>query len=104
MNMVMMFSVDNVREFLLKNGIVFTFRLHKHKTGKDWINKGRGQRKICDVQISLEKEVNEPADLVPYVEYSGFEHLWDWVSEIKKLNPKMNKFHGYLYRVEVIPS
>jgi hypothetical protein len=49
--MVMIFGVDRVREFLMRNGFVHTFRVHKHKEGKDWISVGRGKPKIADVMI-----------------------------------------------------
>jgi hypothetical protein len=37
--------------------------------------------------------------LIKYVGESGFEHIWDWLSAIHRLNPKMKKIEGYLYKV-----
>jgi hypothetical protein len=37
--------------------------------------------------------------LIKYVGESGFEHIWDWCEAIRRLNPKMKKIEGYLYKV-----
>jgi hypothetical protein len=33
-------------------------------------------------------------DLIPYVEKSGFKHIWDWAEAISD-----SEFKGYLYKV-----
>ena len=102
--MVMLFQSKKAREHLLQFGEVYTFRTHKRKkTGKDWITDKRGHPKICDVTITLVREVKVGTiDLVSYAEKSGFEHAWDWTCEIFKLNPELKAIRGYVYHVEVV--
>lgn len=95
----MSFSNTRARQFLLEYGHVYTFRTHKHKLGKDWINDGRCRPKICDVEIQFVKEVTGTIGLVPYADKSGFSSAWEWTHEIFKLNPKLRKIKGYLYYV-----
>jgi hypothetical protein len=98
--MVMIFASREAREHLLKKGHVYTFRTKRHREGRDWIADGRGRPKICNVQVELVKEVNGVNDLAEFVDDSGFSHVWDWVAEIKRLNPKINNIKGYLYLVK----
>jgi hypothetical protein len=97
--MVMISISKEAREYLLKKGHVYTFRTKRRKEGKDWAADGRGRPKICNVQVEFVKEVNGVNDLTEFVDGSGFSHLWHWVAEIKRLNPKINSIKGYLYLV-----
>ena len=102
--LVMIFQVEKARRYLLTHGEVYTFRTHKRKkTGRDWITDKRGGKKICDVTITLVREVKAGTiDLVPFAEKSGFSHAWDWTHEIFKLNPKLKAIRGYIYHVEMV--
>jgi len=100
--MVMSFQNQQVLNFLLSNGFVYTFRKkQKAHVGKDWINAGRGLPKIADVSVYFVRKIRKAEELIPYVEHSGFGHLWDWLSAIKELNPNMEKVEGFLYRVTI---
>jgi len=100
--MVMLFVVDNVRNFLLSKGYVYTFRTKKHREGKDWITDKRNGKKICNVEITFVRDINGSVGLMPYVSESGFSNHWDWVMAIQKFYPKMKNIQGYLYRVKVL--
>jgi hypothetical protein len=95
----MIFTDENARRQLLEKGVVYTFRTHKHKEGRDWATDKRRGKKICDVKVEFVEEIRLPEQLIKYVGESGFEHIWDWLSAIHRLNPKMKKIEGYLYKV-----
>jgi hypothetical protein len=97
--MVMIFADENARRQLLEKGVVYTLRVRKHKEGRDWITDKRGGRKICDVKVEFVEGIRLSEQLIKYVGESGFEHIWDWCEAIRRLNPKMKKIEGYLYKV-----
>lgn len=99
--MVITFASDRAREFLLKNGCVYTFRLARRSgLGKDWMREKRSGRKMADVYI---EEIGEfsPYKLEPYVKESGFTSLSEWITEIKKLNIILPS-KGFLYKVSIL--
>ena len=103
--MVIIFQSEKPRRFLLENGIVFTFRLHRRKSvGRDWMTDRRGGRKIADVYVE-EVGLFNSLKLDPYVPYSGFASVEEWNEEIKrilkwdKLPP--NGWRGWLYEVSL---
>jgi len=106
----MSFSCTPVRWQLMNKGLVATFRTKKRKKlGNDWANDGRCRPKICDIHVSLEKEIKCSIYdfslyrvLAPYVKDSGFISLDFWLAEILKLNPKIHsaeEIKGFLYIV-----
>ncbi len=125
--MVMIFAHPRVREYLLKHGLVYTFRTYHKKTadgvrkqiGKDWANAKRGGKKIADINIT----VMEPIDclnmgrvLTRYTRESGFylghgylghgrvdDAVSEWAQAINKLNPK-TPTQGWIYKVEVLEA
>ena len=118
--MVMIFSNKKVRDYLLSNGLVYTYRKNHRKTpdgirpqvGKDWATDMRTGKKIADIFIT----VMEPIDsqnmrqvLNKYARESGFylglgrvdDAVSEWARAINSLNPK-EPTAGWIYRVEVI--
>ena len=77
----------------------YTFRVKKHKTGKDWANAKRCGKKIADVIITQAAEVDSEHDLIPYANASGFVNVSDWVEAIKKKYPEVK---GYIFSVSQI--
>lgn len=97
----MLFMDENVRKQLLEHGEVVTFRKYLHNEGRDWATDKRRGKKLCDIEVKLIGEINNPSELIPYLEKSGFQHLWDWVAAIRKFIGK-DKIQGYLYHVKRI--
>lgn len=77
--MVIMFTDTRPLNYLLKKGQVFTLRSKEHKTGFDWVNDGRGRKKICDVTIDLISDNMSIWDLGDYVRESGFDNYMEWL-------------------------
>jgi len=107
--MVVIFSHPKVREFLMKNGIVYTFRKMnpktfngiRHKIGNDWATNQRGGKKIMDVKITPMQRitsVQEAHILRKYVSKSGFRTVRDWTLAIRELNPRYT-ICGWVYKV-----
>ena len=94
----MIFSSDRVREFLLKEGAVITFRKDRKSAGIKWIKKDRLGKKICDVVV---KEIGnfKVDELESYVDGSSFSSLDEWKKEIKKMNDGKIPESGWLYLV-----
>jgi len=111
--MVIIFSDPNARHQLLEKGLVYTFRKNLRKNSdyekprRDWATDRRGGKKICDVKITLLKGwsvfslVGFPnfSPLIPYVEWSGFKTIDEWVDAIKRLNGGNFPQFGWLYKV-----
>lgn len=100
--MVIIFKSEKALNHLLNKGRVYTFRLKRRKVGRDWVTDRRGGCKICDVVVTPLATVTDVKELIPYVDGSGFDHIWDWVYEIKRLNLKAPKIRGYVYEVRRI--
>jgi len=68
------FNVDEVRDYLLKTGKVYTLR-HKRKEGQDEAVKGNfpNHIRVATVMITriLKEEVIDPEQLTPYITHSG---------------------------------
>ncbi|GAG75796.1 unnamed protein product [marine sediment metagenome] len=115
--MVISFSSEKARNYLLKKGRIFTFRKDRRKQfikleekrGKayveavkpalrDWFNEGRCKPKIKDIFI-WEVGIFKPEELEPWVPFSGFSSLNEWNHEIRGLN-KYLKPEGWLYMVD----
>jgi len=109
--MVISFSSEKPRKYLLEKGRVFTFRKKRRKQfikleekrGKiyvqavrpalrDWFNEGRTKPKIKDILI-WEVGTFKPEELGPWVPFSGFLTLGEWHKELIDLN-------GWLYMVD----
>jgi hypothetical protein len=95
--MVMIFMVPEARQQLLEKGIVYTFRTKKHKEGKDWATDKRCGKKIADINVKLELNVECPYELEPYADRSGFKNVEDWWQRIlDKYGPEPTP--GFLYK------
>jgi len=95
--MVMSFQNQQVLNFLLARGVVYTFRVKKRKhLGKDWINAKRGLPKIANVNVHFVKDVKVMRDLEPYIENSGFGSLQEWLDAILDLAGE-TVYNGLIY-------
>lgn len=105
----MLFKSEKARNFLLKHGIVITFRPKKRKKNieQTWATPKYRGKKICDIIVRLlcevkREEIREKLD--KYVALSGFKTVDEWIEEIKKLNKGEVPEKGYLYVVIKLPS
>ena len=102
--MVITFSDEKVRNYLLKHGYVFTYRKGRNlrkQLGNDWANSGRLTKKIMDVVVEpIDQIMDIPAheQLAPYVGDSGFKDITEWLEAIRGLNHGL-PIYGILYKV-----
>jgi len=106
--MVMIFQCEKVLRELIDSGIVYTFRTWEYegrKLGKEWITYKRGGKKLGDVIVSLvSPHFVHPIKiyLEPFVQYSGFDSIEEWVKEIKKMSRVgFNDDYGNIYCVHL---
>ena len=100
--MVMIFQSEKARDFLLKNGYVFTFRVKTAKReGHDWMNEKRTGKKIADINVTLCGRHNTERELADFVLDSGFSTLGEWYAEIRRFNNGKLPYFGYIYYVEL---
>jgi len=97
--MVMLFMNPTVRNFLLSHGYVYTFRVKRHKKGKDWATEKRTGKKLCDITIQEERPIRDASELQQFVQGSGFKSLEEWVQAIREYNPKLRDILGWIYLV-----
>jgi hypothetical protein len=110
--MVISFSVEEARNQLLNEGVVYTYRWKRrafffHGKGDiedTWANAGRLKPKICDVLITEVGQI-EPTEknLAQYFEKSGFWNVASWCLEIVELGLRAKKV-GWLYKVTKHPT
>jgi len=123
--MVMIFSNKKVRDYLLSNGLVYTYRKNHRKTpdgirpqvGKDWATDMRTGKKIADIFITVMESIdsqNMRQVLNKYASDSGFrdqkpsyylkfgyDTVTRWINAIHSLNPFAPRA-GWIYKVEVL--
>lgn len=95
--MVISFQLENVRNHLLKHGVVYTLRPKPHKVGLDWANSGRTTKKIADVNITEIKFKS----LYQYLKHSGFDCVADWLVAYNNLCHDALK-NAHLYKVGLV--
>lgn len=96
--MVISFQLENVRNQLLKQGVVYTFRSKPHKEGKDWAQVRRGTPKIADVMITHEDFSNA----IFHINESGFKTFTEWCDAYVKLTKDKHLNKAQLYKVKVL--
>jgi len=100
-NMVMFFNVKSVREYLIKNGYVYTLRKKRKIIGPDVAVYGSRykQKRIGRIFISIVPigKITDSEILVGYFDNSG---LSDSASKWLELARKLSGEELYLYKVE----
>jgi len=84
----MWFNIQEARDYLLRNGFVYTLRpkpyrgRSKRKHGKD-ILMYNGFGKKGEVYFEFIKTIDDPNELEPIVQFSGFKSLDEWLKNAK---------------------
>lgn len=87
--------IPQLKEFLLRDKIIYTVR--KYKMVKAVVDiEGVGRCNRLPVLEDLSKE-----DLLPYLRFSGFPTLDQWWAKVRYFTPE-ESIPLYLYRIEVI--
>jgi hypothetical protein len=104
----MIFKSEKARNFLLKHGVVVTFRPKKRKKNieKTWATPKYRGKKFADIIVRFlcevkREEIREKLD--EHVALSGFKTVDEWIEEIKNLNGGEIPKKGYLYIVIKLP-
>jgi len=91
--MVIWFNVKETREYLLKNGRVYTLRPKIRREGKEILSyNGFGKKGL--VYVSFVKEIENLRELEEFVEDSGFESVAKWIEKAKE-----SRFLYYVFTI-----
>jgi hypothetical protein len=74
--------VEKARNYLLRNGYVYTLRPKKRREGKEVLSYG-GFGKKGEVNVKFVKEILDWNELNRYVDKSGFRTVDEWVRKAK---------------------
>jgi len=98
--LVIYFKNRKARNHLLKRGVVYTLRSYLRRTGRDWMTNKRGNKRVCNVEVSLIRVVSKDSleELREYVPLSGFSSLEEWIRSFLELYNTLPDTL-YLYRV-----
>jgi hypothetical protein len=94
------FDSEKPRKFLEKNGFVVTFRTyHYAKRSYQYAavhdnNDRFGKKYLSGIIVCNLKDVCCLEDLIPFVEFSGFEDVEEWAEEIFRLDHFRLPFSG----------
>lgn len=81
-------------------GIVYTLRARRRRIGVTTIVSKGGRVGVATVRLVGAFNLSKPEDLKPYLPYSGFSSIEEWVREFRRLNGNTAK--AYLYEVKLI--
>jgi len=97
--MVVIFSNEKARNFLLEKGFVWTVRSDALKLGKNWMTDKRHGFKLADVSIEDRLPLPTLSSIGLFVDESGFDSYEDWVEAIKSLNRGKIPEHLWIHKV-----
>lgn len=74
------FNIKQAREQLTNSMKVFTLRSSFRKTGRTLAVVGSyAQHKpIYEVNVKRIRNINTPEELLPFLDYSGFDNVYEW--------------------------
>lgn len=105
--MVISFSKDQAFEQLEKENKVYTLRMERRAEDEEdtWVNRGRGNEKEFDAEVTLLGQVHHVDLLRHYAGDSGFWNVRNWLDALQEIHGEGTDFTGaYLYRVTRIFS
>jgi reverse gyrase len=92
--LVIWFNVEKARNYLLRNGYVYTLRPKKRREGIEVLSyEGFGKKGV--VYVSFVKEIESDEELKEFVSESGFETVEEWRKEAGE-----SRFLYYVFTVK----
>lgn len=80
------FNVKQAREQLINSMKVYTLRSSFRTTGKTLAVTGsyKDYKPIYEVNVQRMKDISSPEDLTPFLDYSGFDNVYEWYEAAAK--------------------
>ena len=97
--MIRFYSEKALRQ-LLNTGIVYTLRARPRRTGLARVASRSGIVGIAYIRLVSVVDLSRPDSLKPYLAYSGFNSIGEWVREYRRLNGNVDK--AFLYEVRLV--
>ena len=85
---------------LMENGIVYTLRAKPRKQGVTSIIANGIKVGMANVRLVGVIDLAKPESLEPFLPYSGFGSVGEWVGEFRRLNGRVSR--AFLYEVRLI--
>ena len=98
--LVIRFYSEKALRQLLNTGLVYTLRARPRRTGLARVASRNGIIGIGQVRLIGIIDLSRPEALRPYLAYSGFSSIGEWVSEFRRLNGNTDK--AFLYEVRLV--
>jgi len=96
------FSRQKPRERLLDHGVVFSYRDSGRTTGETWLRFERLGPKRGEVEVREVGQIEQPEDLEPWAQASGFCSRSEWVRAIRTVHGIEDLSGGSVYKVELL--
>ena len=97
--MIRFYSEKALRQ-LLDSGIVYTLRARPRRTGLARVASRNGIIGLARVRLIGIVDLSRPDSLKPYLAYSGFSSIGEWVLEYRRLNGSTDR--AFLYEVRLV--
>ena len=97
--MIRFYSEKALRQ-LLNTGIVYTLRARPRRTGLARVASKSGIVGLARVRLIGIIDLSRPDSLKPYLAYSGFNSIGEWISEYRRLNGNTDR--AFLYEVRLL--
>ena len=85
---------------LMEHGIAYTLRAKPRRQGVTSIITNGVKIGMANVRLVGTIDLTNPESLKPYLPYSGFESIGEWIREYRRLNG--NVARAFLYEVRLI--
>ena len=97
---VIRFYSEKALRQLLDTGLVYTLRARPRRIGLARVASRSGIIGLAYVRLIGVIDLSRPDSLKPYLAYSGFSSIGEWVWEYKRLNGSADR--AFLYEVRLV--
>ena len=97
---VIRFYSEKALRRLLERGLVYTLRARPRRTGLARVVSKSGVIGLARVRLIGIIDLSRPEALRPYLAYSGFSSIGEWISEFRRLNGSADR--AFLYEVRLV--
>ena len=98
--LVIRFYSEKALRQLLESGLVYTLRARPRRTGLARVVSRSGIVGIAYIRLIGVVDLSRPDSLRPYLAYSGFNSIGEWVGEFRRLNGGASR--AFLYEVRLL--
>ena len=103
MGSIIFLNSEKVRKHLFEKGYVYVLRMwRKIGKAKAYVGNPKNKDFLCYVYVEFVKKVENPRELEPYVNESGFNSIDEWIQNVKKSYRSFSA--NFLFKATLIPK